>query len=92
MGICVRGRMEEYWCTGVLGMPGFRSIMSRDRYFLLMKFIHFVDNYNVVERGTDRKLVKILPLIQYLNTKFQSAYSPRREIEKSVPSIKNVEY
>lgn len=30
MGICVFGRFDEYWKTGILGMPKFRAIMTKD--------------------------------------------------------------
>lgn len=55
MGICVLGRIDEYWSTGILGMPGFRSIMSKNRFMLLMKFLHFKDNYTISVQGDQKK-------------------------------------
>lgn len=63
MGICSLGRVDEFWSTGILGMPEFRTLMSRDRYLLLMKFLHFVDNYDIPDQGSDRKLAKIMPML-----------------------------
>lgn len=51
MGICVMGQVDEYWQTVIMRLPGFREIMSKIRYFLLMRFLHLVDNYIIVDRG-----------------------------------------
>ncbi|XP_041983233.1 piggyBac transposable element-derived protein 4-like [Aricia agestis] len=80
MGMCVRGRVDEYWSTGTLGMPGFRTIMSKDRFLLLMRFLHFVDNDSISCRGPERKLAKIKPVLDHLNAAFKAAYTPRREV------------
>ncbi|XP_013139283.1 PREDICTED: piggyBac transposable element-derived protein 4-like isoform X2 [Papilio polytes] len=82
MSICVRNRIDEYWSTGTLGMPEFRKIMSINRYTLLMKFLHFVDNSTIDtdSHGAERKLAKIKPLLDNLNNKFQEVYAPRREL------------
>ncbi|XP_041978560.1 piggyBac transposable element-derived protein 4-like [Aricia agestis] len=80
MGMCIRGRMDEYWSTGVLGMPGFRKLMSKGRFLLLMRVLHFVDNNTISGRGPERKLAKIKPILDYLNIKFKAAYTPRREV------------
>lgn len=58
MGICVRTRIDEYWATGILGMPSFRKLMTIDRFWLLMKFLHFVDKHLPNIRGEERKLEK----------------------------------
>ncbi|XP_060800870.1 piggyBac transposable element-derived protein 4-like [Amyelois transitella] len=80
MSICVRSRLEEYWMTGVMGMPEFRKLMSRDHYVMLLKFLHFTDNNNIHVQGRDKKIAKIKPIIDYLNKKFQSIYVPHREV------------
>jgi hypothetical protein len=80
MAMCLRGQIEEYWSKGILGMPGFRELMSKNRYLLLNKFLHFVDNDSILDRGAQRKLAKIKPLLDFLNEKFRAVYSPRREL------------
>ncbi|XP_034833591.1 piggyBac transposable element-derived protein 4-like [Maniola hyperantus] len=80
MGMCVRGRVDEYWSTGVLGMPEFRKRMTLNRFILLMKFLHFADNNKVTSHGSQRKLAKIKPVIDHLNQKFKAAYTPRQEL------------
>lgn len=38
MSLCNRSRLDEYWTTGVLGMPCFRKIMGKNRFILLLRF------------------------------------------------------
>lgn len=82
MGICVRGRIDEYWMTGVMGMPDLRKLMTIDRFWLLMGYLHFVDNESISPscRGYERKISKIKPLVDYLNEKFIEIYTPAKEI------------
>lgn len=63
-------------------MPSFRKFMTIDRFWLLMKFLHFVDNDFLSPniRGEERKLAKIKPILDHLNSKFPAIYAPRREI------------
>lgn len=72
--------MEEYWATSIIEMPKFRKMMSLNRFMLLMKFLHFRDNDTITDHGKDRKIAKILPILEYCNMKFKAAYSPRREL------------
>lgn len=82
MAVCYRSRVDEYWSTGILGMPRFRALMSLDRFWLLMKFLHFIDNNTIhpMTHGHDRKIAKISPMLDYVNTKFPEIYTPRREL------------
>lgn len=63
-------------------MPRFRALMSLDRFWLLMKFLHFIDNETIhpMTHGNDRKIAKISPILDYVNTKFPEIYTPRREL------------
>ncbi|CAG4969755.1 unnamed protein product [Parnassius apollo] len=36
MGLCHRGRIDEYWTTDTLEMPQFRQIMSKNRFLLIL--------------------------------------------------------
>ena len=56
--------------------------MKRERYLLLLKFVHFNDNDNMSGRdepNTDQ-LYKIRPLVDYLLEKFQEVYTPNRQV------------
>ena len=52
MGLDRRYSYRSYWSTHwMLGMPGFRSIMPRDRFFAILRFLHISDNSTAVPRG-----------------------------------------
>lgn len=82
MGLCYRGRIDEYWSTGVLRMPEFRRIMSRNSFLLFLSVLHFVNDYE--SNGTLRvnrcKTAKIDPIVAHCNQKFQEIYTPRRHL------------
>ena len=41
MGLCRRFSYRSYWSTNwLLDMPGFRSILPRDRFFAILRFLH----------------------------------------------------
>ncbi|KAJ2940825.1 hypothetical protein O0L34_g10075 [Tuta absoluta] len=68
MGICIRGHIDMYWSNSkILGMPGFREVIQKDRFLLLMRFLHFANNNEINCHGPERKLAKIKPLLDYLN-------------------------
>lgn len=82
MGLCYRSRLEEYWSTGVLGMLEFRKLMSINRFLLIIRFLHFVDNYelDMTIHGSERKTAKIKPVVQHCNEKFRQLYTPQRHL------------
>ena len=44
MGIIHKPRMAMYWSTDdILATPIFNQVMRRDRFLLLMRFLHFAD-------------------------------------------------
>lgn len=80
MSLCNRGRLDEYWTTGALGMPNFRKIMGKNRFLLLLRFLHFIDNDDLTNniRGYERKIFKIAPIVEHCNKKFGEIYVPRK--------------
>ena len=83
MGLDRRYSYRSYWSTHwMLGMPGFRSVMPRDRFFAILRFLRISDNSTAVPRGQpghDRSF-KIRPMITSLAAAWQAAY----KIGKSV--------
>lgn len=75
MGMCFRARVDEYWTTGILEMPEFRKLMRRDRFLLLMRYLHFVDNATLSTTGEEKRMGKIKPIIDYLNNRFSTLLS-----------------
>lgn len=55
--------------------------MSRDRFLLLLKFLHFADNsvFDPVDPNRDR-IYKIRPFLHMVTDRFKAVYSPKREL------------
>ena len=50
MGIVNKPSLRLYWSKEtVFKMPFFPAVMSRDRYFQIMRYLHFVDNREEVK-------------------------------------------
>jgi hypothetical protein len=63
--------------------------MTQDRFKLITKFFHFVDN--ATDSYSDpKKLFKIHPILTYLNNKFQNVYIPGKNtaVDESLTSWK----
>ncbi|PNF34265.1 hypothetical protein B7P43_G16895 [Cryptotermes secundus] len=64
----------------MLETPFFPNVMSEERFSLLTRFLHFVDNTNKEIAKRDPKLYNILPVSEYLKNKFQKVYIPGKEV------------
>lgn len=55
--------------------------MSRDRFLLLLKFLHVADNsvFDPVDPNRDR-IYKIRPFFDIVTDRFKAVYSPKREL------------
>lgn len=85
MSLCYRARLDEYWTVGILGMPSFRKIMSKNKFLLLLRFLHFVDNDALTDsiHGYDKKTYKTYknaPIVEHCNNKFAEIYIPKRDL------------
>ena len=48
MGVVHKPRFAMYWSTdSLISTPIFSQIISRDRFLILMRFLHFADNNNI---------------------------------------------
>ena len=78
MGISRNPGIPDYWSNNPLFYNNtFPSTMSRNRYQLIHKFIHFADNEN---SDQDDRLYKIRAVVDYLIGKFQEAYNLEKEV------------
>ncbi|XP_014483478.1 PREDICTED: piggyBac transposable element-derived protein 4-like isoform X2 [Dinoponera quadriceps] len=69
--------LKEYWSTdNFLRNDIFRTIMTRDRYFLLLRMIHFLHKPG---RIGDR-LTKIINIIDMLRKSFNAAFQPYQKL------------
>lgn len=79
MGIKQLPQVSHYWSKEwVLGVPSFASVMTRDRFFVILRYLHFSDNSKMPARGQPGfdKLYKVRPLLLSLKTRFKQQYSP----------------
>ena len=79
MGHCLRDKLTDYWSRNEqLHTPFYGNMMQRDRYFHILRFLHFTDNRNAgdwAEKKFDR-LWKMRNLFEILNATFSKFYNP----------------
>ena len=83
MGLSRRRSYKSHWSTHwLLDMPGLRSVMTRDRFFAILRFLHVAENSVAIQHGEPGhdQAYKIRPMIRSLVAAWQAAYS----IEKAV--------
>lgn len=81
MGIIQKPNLRMYFSRKhMLETPFFPNVMSEERFSLLTRFLHFVDNTNKEIAKRDPKLYKILPVSEYLKNKFQKVYIRGKEV------------
>ncbi|CAF3360073.1 unnamed protein product [Rotaria sp. Silwood2] len=73
-----KSRIKDYWSTDpLIATPMFADIMSRDRFHLLLRFLHFNDNEY---QPSDDKLHKIKPIIIHLRERFRKILVPYQDL------------
>ena len=73
-----KSQLHTYWSTdALLHSPIFPASMSRNRFTLILQFLHFVNNATA---DKSNKLYKVQPLMDVLLTRFKSVYVPQRVI------------
>jgi len=73
MGQCIRDKLTDYW-SGAYNFltPFYGNAMKRDRFFHILRFLHFSDNRNepdMMDENSDR-LWKLRNVFDILNNKF----------------------
>ena len=82
-GIIRKPAINLYWSTDPLySTPLFGAIMSRNRFQLLLKFLHFNDNAEMpgADDPSPDKLFKVRPLVDHLCEKFGEVCTPSSNI------------
>ena len=74
--------INDYWSTNALLKSFiFNEAMARNRYQAIMEFLHFNDNSNYNPNDPVRdKLYKICPVIEYLVHRFETMYTPEKNV------------
>ncbi|KAK8771667.1 hypothetical protein V5799_010397, partial [Amblyomma americanum] len=69
-----KSSIQSYWSTrAVISTPFFASVMSRQRFWALSKYLHFCDN-SLPQSGD--KLWKLRPVLDHVLKCFDTAYDP----------------
>ncbi len=77
-GIIRKPCLKMYWSTDeLLSTPIFGKHVSRKRFELIMRFMHFSDNSNP---NTRDKLYKVCPILDLVLSKFRELYQPAQNI------------
>jgi len=82
MGLVYKPRLSMYWSTDELFYtPIFSSVMPRDRFLILIRFLHFADNSacDVSDPARDR-LHKIRPVLDFVKRRCREVYYPCTEV------------
>lgn len=90
MGLVEKAEIEDYWASfWPTYTPGFAKIMSRNRFELIMSFLHFADNSKYVKRGQPNHdcLFKVRPIIDLIVPRFAAVYSPHKELSLNEMTI-----
>ena len=85
MGIHVvkKPNIELYWSRDPLyHTPLFSAIMARDRFKIILKFFHFVDNKDAPAANDPHRdrLFKVRPIVDDLNEKLKKFYTPSQDL------------
>jgi len=83
MGMLKLPQIRDYWATDdIISTPWFPSIMSRDRFVEILRYLHLVDTSLQKKKGEDGYdvLFKIRPLIDHFSAVFPCYYEPAQQL------------
>ena len=83
MGLLRLPQIRDYWSRSeVLATPWFRSIMSRDHFLRILRYLHLNDSSKQKKYGEDGfdPLYKVRPLLDHLAAVFPIYYQPAQQI------------
>ena len=82
-GINKRSSFDLYWSTDpLIDMKGFREVMPRDRFMLILRLLHLVNNNEQLPDDNPNydKAFKIRGIIDALIPKWQRYFGPDKEL------------
>ena len=83
MGMIDYPQIEDYWFTSwPFATSTFSSVMSRDRFSLILRFLHLNDNSGYKQKGEAGydAIYKIRPFLTELLQRFEMMYTPEKEL------------
>lgn len=79
MGLIKKPSIESYWNTadGLFSSPGFGQTMSRNRFQLILQYLHCNNNQHARPIGSEDydPAYKIRPILDILNKSFKESYN-----------------
>lgn len=67
--------MADYWKKdSLMYVPAFAKYMSRDRFLILLRMLHFYDKK--APNDTNDSLMKIRSIVHHFRNKFSTLFSP----------------
>ncbi len=91
MGLNPKPSLGDYWRKHqIYRYSPICDKITRDRYFEISRYLHFVDNSTLSPRNSPNydRLGKVRPLFTYINNKCKSLYNPGREVAVDEAMIK----
>ena len=91
MSVVVLPSIGDYWSNDRnLHYSPIAGKITRQRYQTISRYLHFVDNTTLKSRGHINydRLGKVRPVLEKVNSKFQSSYKPHREVSIDEAMIK----
>lgn len=98
MSLVKKGSILDYWSTMDIVKCSFASsVMPRDRFLLMLSFLHLNDNSTYIPRGNEGHdpLHKVRPVYDHLRNKFKTLYTPTQDVsidEAMCPWKGNINY
>ena len=82
MGGVHKPRFAMYWSTdSLISTPIFSQIISRDRFLILMRFLHFLDNNNInLADPVQDKLYKVREVVNMIEESCFQVFSPGKDV------------
>ena len=83
MGIVGLPEVADYWSREpILHSPWFASVMSRNKFYAISRFLHFVNNQTAPSRNDNNydKLWKIRPIVQCVQERAEKMYVPGEQV------------
>lgn len=82
MGTISLSKLTDYWNTDpvLFGLPCFRRVMSRDRFFGILQCLHFAKNPEPNEPIPTDRLYKIRPLIDIFHRTMDNLVIPSKNL------------
>ena len=83
MGLLRLPQIRDYWSKSeILATPWFRTIMPRDRFLGILRYLHLNDSSKQKRYGEDGHdpLYKVRPLLDHLTAVFPLYYQPAQQL------------